>query len=133
MQSASITKGIAYRESRRVCVRMSHTVIRYEHHTGRIVVEDEWHSEGRVDPFTIYSQRPMGFPSVSRALSHSPTSGVAFAKSSSEMVDALVEGKIEGEKGKLGHVAGGVSEGVARTTSHHDNLVLSRPAGSEGR
>ncbi|CAL1684577.1 unnamed protein product [Lasius platythorax] len=59
--------------------------------------------------------------------------GIVFAKSSSEMVDALVEGKTEGEEGKIGHVAEGVSEGVARTMGLHDNLVLSRPAGSEGR
>lgn len=73
-----------------------------------------------------------GFPPC-RELFPTRPPRVAFAKSSSEMVDALVEGKIEGEKGKIGHVAGGVSEGVARTIGLHDNLVLSRPAGSEGR
>lgn len=73
VQSASITKRITYRgASMCACRTPTH---RHKYHTVRIVVEDEWHSEGRVDPFTIYSQRPMGFPSVSRTLSHSPTSG----------------------------------------------------------
>lgn len=58
-------------------VRVSHTDTRHEYHTVCIVVEDEWHSEGRVDPFTIYRERererargPWGFPPCRGALSH---------------------------------------------------------------
>lgn len=87
-------------------------------------------------PFTIYRQKPMGFPSVYRGfspvLSDPPTSGslCEILERDSRRPCRGYAGEAEGE---VGHVVGGVSEGVSWPTGLHSNLVLFRPAGSEGR
>lgn len=124
-----LQKKITYRESRCACTS-SHTDTPSQVPCGRMS------GTRRVEgPFTIYRQKPMGFPSVYREFSRSlrPTHSGSLCEILERDSRRPCRGYAGEAKGEVGHVVGGVSEGVSWPTGLHGNLVLSRPAGSEGR
>lgn len=84
-------------------------------------------------PFTIYRRRPMGFPSVSWVSPHPFVLGglCEILERDGRRPCREHAGK---EKGKLSAILSGVCpRGGDPTADLHDNLVRSRPAGSDGR